>query len=249
MPKTTIFVISITLLFISVSPQSDFLTEQKRYQRVRSAISEKQDDIEKLLGTKNLTLTNFELLIVAYKDADELILYAKKQQQTEFSVLRKYNICARSGGLGPKSKEGDRQVPEGFYHVDRFNPSSNFYLSLGINYPNASDRKRSKASNFGGDIFIHGSCVTIGCLPMTDDKIKEIYLMAVHAKNNGQVKIPVYLFPFKMTSDNMAIYKSRFQNNKGLLKFWENSKTGYDLFMKSPQNLKFSVTADGEYKF
>lgn len=103
-----------------------------------------------------------------------------------FRLIKDYQICSLSGELGPKRQQGDLQVPEGFYWIDRFNPASNFYLSLGINYPNQFDRILGKSGELGGDIFIHGGCVTIGCIPITDDKIKELYLIAVEAKSNGQ---------------------------------------------------------------
>ena len=151
--------------------------------------------------------------------------------------------------MGPKRKQGDNQVPEGFYHIDAFNPFSNFYLSLGLNYPNQSDRKKSKAANLGGDIFIHGDCVTIGCLPMTNDKIKEIYIYAIQARQSGQLKIPVYIFPFRQTDENMKKYKSTYQNNQELLGFWNNLKVGYDKFQKDFQELKVRVDANGNYLF
>jgi murein L,D-transpeptidase YafK len=151
--------------------------------------------------------------------------------------------------LGPKRRNGDRQVPEGFYHIDRFNPFSNFYLSLGINYPNPSDRKKSRAQRLGGDIFIHGSCVTIGCLPMTDDKIREIYLYAVHARNNGQTNIPVYIFPFRMTEGNFETYKQKYRQNQELIAFWTNLKTGFDKFERTKEALHISVNKDGNYDF
>lgn len=189
------------------------------------------------------------MMLIAYKESDELELYVKSKNDKAYSKLKAYKICAKSGTLGPKNKKGDAQVPEGFYHIDRFNASSNFYLSLGLNYPNAADRKRSKAANLGGDIFIHGNCVTIGCMPMTDDKIKEIYLCAVHAKNNGQKNIPVYVFPFNMKEQNMLFYKEKFKNNKELIQFWENLKKGYDAFQADKQELKFLVGGSGEYVF
>ncbi|WGU69538.1 L,D-transpeptidase family protein [Capnocytophaga canimorsus] len=146
-----------------------------------------------------------------------------KKEHTYRKIIS-YPICSRSGKLGPKRKQGDGQVPEGFYHIDRFNPSSNFYLSLGLNYPNLSDKRKSKVHDLGGDIFIHGACVTVGCLPMTDNYIKEIYLLATYARNNGQNKIPVYLFPFKMTDKNMQIYKGKYKYNEELISFWNNLK-------------------------
>jgi murein L,D-transpeptidase YafK len=151
--------------------------------------------------------------------------------------------------LGPKREEGDYQVPEGFYYIDRFNPASSYYLSLGINYPNLSDRRKSTATNPGGDIFIHGSCVTIGCIPMTDDKIKEIYLYAINAKNNGQNKIQVYIFPFRMTDQNFNRFRKEYSNNTGLIDFWTNLKTGYDKFEKYKKELDISVNDAGDYVF
>ena len=122
-------------------------------------------------------------------------------------------------------------------------------MSLGINYPNQSDRKKSNASNSGGDIFIHGSCVTIGCLPMTDDKIKEIYLYAVFARNNGQNDIPVYIFPFRMTDTNFQTYQNRNTRNRELTDFWANLKIGYDKFVSEKKALKVSVDNSGNYQF
>ena len=109
----------------------------------------------------------------------------------------------------PKSGKRNCQIPEDFYYINRFNSTSNLYLLLGINYPNLSDKSKSNATNLGGAIFIHGSCVTIGCLPMTDDKIKEIYLYAINAKNNGQDRIPVYIFPSRITKDKFDEYEAK----------------------------------------
>src|SRR5690606_37898289 len=94
--------------------------------------------------------------------------------------------------------------------------------------------------------FIHGSCVTIGCLPMTDDFIKEIYLLSVYDRNNGQNKIPVYVFPFKMTDQNMTSYKAKYRNNTELISFWDNLKIGYDAFVKDSKALNIKVTEHGE---
>jgi len=248
MTKTTLIAILGTLL-LSFTLQTDFLTEQKKFERVRTAIKDKQDFIEKKLKKNQIAIDNLNLLFVAYKDNDLLDIYAKTKQETTYKKILSYDICSRSGQLGPKRKQGDRQVPEGFYHIDRFNPTSNFYLSLGLNYPNLADKRKSKSSNLGGDIFIHGSCVTIGCLPMTDNYIKEIYLLAVHAKNNGQSKIPVYVFPFKMTDQNMTTYKVKYKHNKDLTSFWDNLKIGYDKFIKDQKELNIKVTKNGDYTY
>lgn len=165
-----------------------------------------------------------------------------------YRKMAEYKICRSSGKLGPKRIKGDGQVPEGFYHIDRFNPASSYHLSLGIDYPNKADRIRSGTDDPGGDIFIHGSCVTIGCLPMTDDKIKEIYIL-VAAKNNGQDRIPVYIFPFRMNDANMRKYCAMNSDNPGLIRFWESLKKGYELFASGKPELRFRITNKGEYSF
>ncbi|MCF8365046.1 MAG: L,D-transpeptidase family protein [Bacteroidales bacterium] len=242
--------IAILITFSVISnlfAQSNFLTDQKRYKRVRKAILEKQQLIEANLKNFNIQIDSLNIIIVAYKAERKLELFAKNHQDTSFRKICTYNICSSSGVPGPKRRQGDFQVPEGFYSIDRFNPASRFYLSLGLNYPNNSDKLKSKAKNFGGDIFIHGSCVTIGCLPMTDDKIKEIYLYAIHAKNNGQNNIPVYIFPFKMTTENLEKYKKKYKANLQLLDFWSDIHEGYVNFQKSKNELIYSIDTYGSY--
>jgi murein L,D-transpeptidase YafK len=229
--------------------QQDFLFQQKKYARVKTAVTEKEQSITENLHKNGLSTDNVHILIMAYKAEKQLEIYAKRNNETIYKLIAVYNICASSGELGPKRVQGDRQVPEGFYKIDRFNPTSNFYLSLGINYPNQSDRKKSNASNLGGDIFIHGSCVTIGCLPMTDDKIKEIYLYAIFARNNGQNAIPVYIFPFRMTDSNFQIFEKKYSKNQELIDFWTNLKSGYDKFILEKKSLNETVDKLGNYKY
>ena len=245
----TVIILILGIILFAFTIRTDFLTEQKKFERVRSAIKDKQDYLEQKMKENKLSLDNFNLLLVAFKDTDLLEIYAKSKNEKTYKKILTYHICSRSGKIGPKRKNGDRQVPEGFYFIDRFNPTSTFYLSLGLNYPNLSDKRKSNVSNLGGDIFIHGSCVTIGCLPMTDNYIKEIYLLAVYAKNNGQSKIPVYIFPFKMTDQNLSNYKSKFKDNKELLSFWDNLKIGHDIFFKHLKELNIKVTKKGDYSY
>lgn len=246
--KTLIFLI-LSLILSSMYLKVDFLKEQMKFARVREAIEVKQQIVDEILKNNQLSINNFQILLVAYKDNDRLDIFAKSKQAKSYRKIYSYKVCNRSGMLGPKRKQGDRQVPEGFYFIDRFNPLSNYHLSLGINYPNNFDKLKSKYSNLGGDIFIHGACETIGCLPMTDEKMKEIYLMAIHAKNNGQAKIPVYIFPFEMTNENMAKYKNQHKENFELIYFWENLKLGYDLFQKRKEELSITYSESGDYKF
>lgn len=239
---------SFTPLTYSIdSDKPTFLEKQKKFERVRIAIKVKQQPLTELLKSKKLNLSDLAITLVAYKDDDLLEVYGRPKNQKKLILIKSYPICARSGILGPKRKEGDGQVPEGFYYINVFNPSSNYYLSLGINYPNAADKLKSNYKSLGGNIFIHGSCVTIGCLPMTDDLIKEIYVLAVHAKNNGQSKIPVYIFPYKMENSNHKEHTKSAAPK--LTQFWNNLKNGYDLFKSQQQELSYSVNSTGDYKF
>lgn len=229
-----------TLLF-----SANFLDEQKRYPRARKAIEDKEQIIKQNLQNNNISLNKLNILIIAYKEESILEIYAKNNTDKTYKKINQYTIASKSGVLGPKIMEGDLQVPEGFYYIDRFNPASSYYLSLGINYPNKSDQIKGKRNQLGGDIFIHGSEVTIGCIPMTDDKIKEIYLYAVYAKNNEQTKIPVYIFPFKMTEENI---KNRRESDK-LINFWKNIKVGYDVFINTKKEIIYKIDENGNYKY
>jgi murein L,D-transpeptidase YafK len=246
---TTLLILWLTTIPFVVCSQSNFLAQQRACARVKTAFAEKEKTIAANLRQNGLTSDSVHILILAFKAEKQLEIFAKKKTESTYKKVAVYEICCSSGKLGPKRREGDGQVPEGFYRIDRFNPFSNFYLSLGINYPNQSDRKKSKAKRLGGDIFIHGSCVTIGCLPMTDDKIKEIYLYAVYARNNGQTNIPVYIFPFRMTDTNFETYKQKYSQNPELIAFWANLKTGFDKFEKEKKALRFSVDKNGGYTY
>lgn len=242
-------IIMFICVFLSMQTysQSDFLSSQKKYKRVRTAISEKDEIVKMNLEYYAIKLDKLRIILVSYKSESILDLYAKNKDDENYQKIKSYAICAQSGTLGPKRRQGDLQVPEGFYHINHFNPVSNFFLSLKVNYPNSSDRIKSTAKKLGGDIFIHGDCVTIGCIPMTDDKIKEIYLYAVYAKNYGQRKIPVYIFPFKMTQKKFEKFSHIYHNNETLLSFWSNIKEGYDIFIENEKEIKYSVDKKGNY--
>ncbi|MDR3157750.1 MAG: L,D-transpeptidase family protein [Zoogloeaceae bacterium] len=252
LPRAVSLMVILLMAFCRMAwaePASGFLAEQLRYERVRAAYKSKNAALEKNLRQEGIKIDNLNILLLAYKAEGVLELYVKSSAASRYRKLRDYAICRVPGKLGPKRQAGDEQVPEGFYHIDRFNPQSNYLLSLGINYPNAADKIKSKGKNPGGDIFIHGNCVSIGCLPMTDDKIREIYLHAVHAKNSGQRRIPVYIFPFRMTEANMQKYAAQNAEHPALLRFWKILQKGHARFAKNAQALQVQVDEHGEYVF
>jgi len=226
-----------------------FKQEQLRYPRVRTAYRQKKSLVKQYFSDKGLAFPPKKILIQILKQEQQLELWALSQTDSAYHLVTSYPFSATSGVLGPKRQEGDKQIPEGFYHVEIFNPCSNFYLSLGINYPNASDRILGVKGNLGGEIFIHGSCVTIGCVPITDPCIKELYITAVEARNNGQKKIPVYIYPARLDKEGIKSLTQKYGLQPKLITFWLNLKQGYDYFTQHKKLPKIRVAKDGRYLF
>lgn len=183
------------------------------------------------------------VFIRAFKSEYELELWIKKD--SVFRLFRTYPVCNRSGELGPKRKQGDLQVPEGFYHVTRFNPNSSYHLSMGINYPNESDLHFSDPKRPGGAICIHGSCGSQGCIPIRDANIEEVYWLAWLASQKGQEHIPVHIFPCRMTpgkTENLVSGNFRHRH------FWENLQPVYEYFEKTKKLPDIEVEKTGRYR-
>lgn len=237
-------------MLISCESQEDqsFRNKQLTYPRVQLAHREKDNQLQDLFRKHGYEYPPQNIYIRIFKDERKLEVWTKRNVDETYKKVSDYEFCAFSGQLGPKRKEGDLQIPEGFYYIDRFNPNSNFYLSIGINYPNKSDKILGVKGDLGGDIFIHGGCATVGCIPLTDDKIKELYWLAVQAKSDGQHRIPVHIFPSKLDSTSFKRLKNRFQD-VGLIRFWSNLKTGYDWFIQHGNIPEIAVDKQGSYHF
>lgn len=179
------------------------------------------------------------IFLRAFKQERELELWGAGSNG-EMHLLRTYTVAAASGGPGPKRREGDLQVPEGVYHVDRFNPHSRFHLSLGINYPNRADRMFADPANPGGDIFIHGNQVSIGCLAMTDTKIDEIYSLATAARQT----IPVHIFPCRMAGQ---AYRDLKRGHPEFALLWNQLQPIYARFEETHRVPQVSITRKGAY--
>jgi murein L,D-transpeptidase YafK len=227
--------------------QPTFKADQKKFRRVKDAYTEKESTIQSYFTKKKINQEGFRLFLRAFKKEMKVEVWVKEKGKEEYALLTTYDFCSTSGQLGPKRKEGDLQIPEGIYSINHFNPVSNFYLSLGINYPNASDAILSDKHHPGGAIYIHGNCVTIGCIPITDDKIKELYILAVEAKNNGQEKISVHIFPSVLSDTGMNTLAAEHANEPTLLSFWRNLKVIYTDFEQTKKLKAVSVKRNGEY--
>jgi murein L,D-transpeptidase YafK len=142
------------------------------------------------------------IYIRVFKESSELEVW-KMRADGRYLPIRTYPICTWSGALGPKQVLGDQMAPEGFYGfgVDGLKPDSKYHLALNVGYPNALDRALGRTGNF---IMVHGQCVSVGCFAMTNDLIEEIYALARDALAGGVERVPVHIFPFRMTPENMA---------------------------------------------
>ncbi len=215
--------------------------------RVNDAYKRYNDTIAAEFRKKGMAYPPKDIYIRAFKSQNVMELWARNNEAGEYKLVKTYSICAISGKLGPKRTQGDRQVPEGYYFIEEFNPKSEYHLSMLLNYPNYTDRINGTGSNIGGDIYIHGGCVTIGCMPMTDDGIKELYTVCLSAKMNGQEFIPVHIFPTKLNRSGMNYLKSEFPGDPVKQQFWADLKVGYDYFEKYHKLLPVMYSPDGRY--
>jgi murein L,D-transpeptidase YafK len=239
----------IVFLILSVVEQGSFKETQLNHTRVKNAFEEKEQLLKDLFVSKNIRYNGFHLFIRAFKKERVLEVWVKAKDNATFSLLTTYAFCSSSGSLGPKRKEGDQQIPEGIYHINHFNPLSNFHLSLGVSYPNASDKILSDPKQPGSAIYVHGNCVTIGCIPITDEKIKELYVLAVEARNNGQEKIPIHIFPSMLNENGLNYLRQDNVNAPTTIKFWENLQPVYADFETSKKLRAVKVNKKGEYYF
>jgi hypothetical protein len=133
------------------------------------------------------------------------------------TLVREFHIALGPNPKGDKYFRGDGRTPEGEYFVCSKNSSSQFYKSLGINYPNprnaqnalscgmisnndyclikqANDAMKLPPSNtaLGGKLFIHGGgCQndwTLGCIALKNSAIDELF-------NVVQIGTPVFIMP------------------------------------------------------
>ncbi len=140
-----------------------------------------------------------QLTFIGIKEERVLDVYAVGADGV-FRFVWSYPVLGASGVLGPKLREGDRQVPEGIYRVPELNPNSDFHLSIRLNYPNEFDLARAAAEGRtepGSDIMIHGDSRSRGCLAMGDPAAEDLFVLAALT---GIENITVILTPVDFRS-------------------------------------------------
>ena len=264
------------ILFVTTPPQGNhFARMLKTFALlfIAAAVShghaqDGADDFQKLSGEERIArarAAHGKIIVQKFHDAGlpyparEIFLrWLKREAVVElwarenrgrFHLIASFEILATSGGPGPKRRQGDRQVPEGFYEIDRFNPESLFHLSLGLNYPNASDRILAGGPDPGGDIFIHGKDVSIGCAPLGDAAIEQLYLAALDTRARGQARIPVHIFPARMHGAEWDAFAAEHAaGTPALARFWAQLQPGYDAFERERRIPAFTIAPDGSYR-
>lgn len=209
----------------------DFKKAQLKVDRVSVAFEKKWPELSEQIQSIGIDPDSINIYIRAFKFEEDLEIWAKHKDSAEYSLLRSYKFCSNVGYLGPKTRQGDKQIPEGIYSISEFNNESNYLLSLKVNYPNLSDSIRNgPMTELGGMIYIHGGCHTVGCIPITDDKIMDLYVLAVQAANAGQDSIPVHIYPARLTEENFDLLNGSYLNKHA--EFWTELKAIYDVFEK-----------------
>ena len=256
--KSLIFLFSLLIIapvaIAQSSPQKggsnsySFIDYQKTFPRPTEAMERKEDTLQKQFDAKKLIWPAKYIYIRSFKYDSQLEVWVKNEIKDKFQLFKTYKVCVLAGTLGPKRMEGDYQVPEGFYYINEFNPRSNYYLSLGINYPNVSDKILSDSLRPGSGIFIHGSCVTVGCIPIKDEQIDELYILAAHAKDQGQDFIPVHIFPVRFNKDKSVKYLENLTKDDPVLKkFAARLADAFDYFEKYKQLPVVMIDEKGAY--
>ncbi len=236
--------ISITQLFA----QNAYVPPGKSVKNIADILPKVEDSLKKQFADQHLVWPPSSVYLRSFKYERQLEVWVKSDLKSPYKLFKTYKVCMQSGTTGPKRMEGDYQVPEGFYYVNDFNPNSMYHLSLGLNYPNASDRILSDSLRPGSAIYIHGNCVSVGCIAIGDFPIEEVFTIASAAKINGQEFVPVHVFPVRYNLQSSMEYLSNaIKDNDYLKQFNKNIKSAFDLFENRKELPIILVNQKGDY--
>lgn len=194
-------------------------TESQVYSEI-SAVTE--SSLNKYFTKAGVTYLPSKITLIALKNERKLEVWAQDKGANKF--IHSYSFTGYSGVLGPKLMSGDNQIPEGLYELEYLNPNSSYHLSVKINYPNTFDKEmaiKDGRSNLGGDIFIHGKSATVGCIPIGDKNIEELFTLIYRmGLNNVSVIISPNDFrisPIKNENASIKWLDKKYQNIKNEL--------------------------------
>jgi murein L,D-transpeptidase YafK len=170
--------------------------------RDQGARSRRTATVEKLFADAGVSFPATQVLFRVFKKEHKLEVWANDAKGAAMKPIATYGICRISGDVGPKRHEGDRQVPEGFYEIPGMWTDTPYHLALDVNYPNPYDRAQTPNSP-GSAILVHGSCVSIGCISMSDERIEELWTIAAPLYRHGET-VKLHIFPSRNMKELMA---------------------------------------------
>ncbi len=209
-------------------------------ERIDRARREKRAIVEQLFARAKVAFPPRQVLLRAFKKDKRLEVWAAAKAKGPLTHVTSYQVCYASGVIGPKRREGDLQVPEGFYRLSFFKAKSDYHMAMQVSYPNTSDRILGDPRTPGGEIMVHGDCVSIGCLAMSDERIEELWLITRAAPR----PIRIHIFPSR---DMKGLIASAAHPQHEA--FWRNLMLGHDRFAKDHVIPGVRVKADGSYSF
>ena len=260
----SVFTIILALILTIPQPAAAKKPRYLTAPRAKKALLQSESTLKAAFSKRGLRYPPSRIFIRIFKREKVLELWARGRGG-RFARVKDYPVCYASGRLGPKRRQGDRQVPEGIYHVSVLNPWSAYHLSLGVSYPNRSDRiLGARRGKLGGAIMIHGDCVSIGCVAITDRLIEEVYVAAARATSRGQHRIPIHIFPTRLDRGGQSWLRrhptglaslkprpsqSRRQERRRarLLSFWTNLQPIYQYFETHRKVPKVRIDGRGRY--
>lgn len=225
-----------------ISPQGRSVTPSALVRK--DAITDSvEKGLEKQLSSLGFSLGD-PLFVRIFKEERELEIWMRAKGDEHYSLFKIMRITEFAGGLGPKLREGDGQVPEGFYYVPstHLRPDTRHHLGIDIGFPNAFDRHFGRS---GSELLIHGGESAAGSFALGEHDIEVLYTLAEASLVEGQDFFRVNIFPFRMTDDRMD---TEWEKKPRWLDFWVNLKEGYDFF----ENANFPPDAGvegGKYVF
>lgn len=230
-------------------PNRAFKRQQLSFENVQKVYDDNAKHVQQLLSLQGIHSFNIDLYLRAFKEEGILELWAKAKGEKQYRLITTYPFFQGISRLGPKQRQGDHQVPEGVYAIDYFNPQSLFNISMCLNYPNAADAIRNgRETDIGGAICIHGNEASVGCLAITDLRIPNVYILATEAKDKGQIKIPIHIFPARFKHGKLEQLERLYVDHPDFIRLWRSMKPLYTYFEKEQQLPMVKTTSKGFYK-
>lgn len=231
--------------------------------------------LNRLLSDQGFEISPKYYLYRVFKKEKEIEVWAGKSSTDSLKLIQTLRICAMDFEPGPKARQGDGKTPEGFYRLSDLYGSTNWFMwirlntgdidnygevgigssfKLYVNYPNSLDRSRTAkylpGKNSGGDICVHGNCVSAGCIAFKNRVFLPVYAFFKKHDRSRYGYPQIHVFPYRF--EDYDIQKFSEENPdlpaEYLIEFWKNLKEGYDKFNSSHRAPKISI-ANNRYVF